>query len=91
MPTWLWVIASIYGAIVFVFGIWTWDKPFWFNYRERRIPVRAPLLRFLMIMGMAAFALVSIPVHILCQAVDRRGFWDRNAKTYGTQNPFRRT
>lgn len=90
MASWLWAILIVYGILVFALSVWTYGKPFTFNYRGQRIPVRIPLLRLLMVMWLAAFVLFSVPMHFLCRVVGLRGFYDRRTKNYGTQNPFKR-
>lgn len=89
MPWWA-IILSVYGALVLALSFWTRGKPFWFNYRGKRIPIRIPILRLTLVMWLAAFILFSLPIHIVCRFIGFRGFWDRESGDYGTQNPFRR-
>lgn len=88
--SWLTIIAIAYAGLVIALYLVFAGKPFYFNYKGDRKRIHAPLGKLLIIAGLAAFALVSLPIHIVCRFVGLRGFWDWREKSYTTQNPFRR-
>jgi hypothetical protein len=88
--SWLIYIAIAYGVLLCAMLLVFRGKPFTFNYRGDRRPVRVPLFKFLMVAFLAAFVLVSVPVHVVCRFVGLRGFYNLRDKSYATQNPFKR-
>lgn len=89
--SWLTYIAIAYGVLLCVMLLVFRGKPFTFNYRGDRRPVHVPLFKFLLVAFLAAFVLVSVPIHIVCRFVGLRGFYDWREKSYQTQNPFKRS
>jgi len=62
-----------------------------FYIKGKRKEVHTPILKFVIILLLILYLIITMPLHLVCRFLGFRGFYNKTESSYTVQNPFRRT